>query len=302
MAIRVLISDRMHVEHLGLNKNFEIDYRPMISHEQLSEEVCKYEVLIVRSRTKVTKDIIDKGKKLRIIARPGTGLDNIDTEYATSRGIMVINSPEAMVEAVSEHTILLMLSLSRNILLAANSTASGLWQKDSLVGIELMGKKLGIVGFGRIGRRVSQLANSFGMKVSYYDIVDNIKDEEVGARKVELDQIMSESDFVSLHVPLTKDTYHLINHDRIRKMKSSSYLINTSRGSIVDEAALIEALNSGAIAGAALDVFEKEPPSIELRNAKNVILTPHIAGQTVEAQQRAASLIGEKIRNYFNTG
>jgi D-3-phosphoglycerate dehydrogenase len=300
--IRILVCDRIDLDRMNVGDNFSIDYVPGISREELLRRVKEYDVLVVRSRTRVDRDVIDAATSLKIVARPGTGLDNVDVEYAKKKGIEVVNSPEALVEAVSEHTILLMLSLCRNIVKASNSTISGKWEKEIFVGKELRGKKLGIIGLGRIGQRVASLAKAFGMSIVAYDIVTIQKDiiENLSAEILGLENLLSFSDFITIHVPLTDQTYHMINEKRLNLVKASSYIINTSRGSVIDEVALVKALHEGRIAGAALDVFETEPPSPSLRSAPNVILTPHIGGQTEEAQREAVMIIAEKIRNYFN--
>jgi D-3-phosphoglycerate dehydrogenase len=300
--IRILVCDRIDLDRMNVGDNFSIDYVPGISREELLRRVKEYDVLVVRSRTRVDRDVIDAATSLKIVARPGTGLDNVDVEYARKKGIEVVNSPEALVEAVSEHTILLMLSLCRNIVKASNSTISGKWEKEIFVGKELRGKKLGIIGLGRIGQRVASLAKAFGMSIVAYDIVTIQKDiiENLSAEILGLENLLSVSDFITIHVPLTDQTYHMINEKRLNLVKASSYIVNTSRGSVIDEVALVKALHEGRIAGAALDVFETEPPSPSLRSAPNVILTPHIGGQTEEAQREAVMIIAEKIRNYFN--
>lgn len=300
---KVLVCDRIEIGELKLGNQFVVDYKPTIEREELINSVNSYDVIVVRSRTKVDSKLIDRAKSLKLVARVGTGLDNIDVEYASKRGIAVVNSPEALVEAVCEHTMLLMLSLCRDVVDAVNSTLSGKWEKDRFYGTELKGKTLGVVGLGKIGKRVAQIARCFGMDIKVYDVITLPKDtiEMLSAEVLQLDQLLPISDFVTIHVPLTKETYHMLDEKRIRTMKRGSYLINTSRGSVIEEKALIEALQSGSLAGAALDVFESEPPSEQLRRAPNVLLTPHIAGQTKEAQRLAVSIIAEKIRNYFNT-
>lgn len=300
--MKVLVTDNMEIEYLKLDKRFTIDYRPGISREELLEMIGDYEVLVVRSRTKVDSGVIDRAKKLRLIARPGTGLDNIDLDYARSRNIVVLNSPESLVESVAEHTILLMLALARSITVADSALKQGRWIKDKLIGMELRGKNLGIIGLGKIGRRVAEIAKAIGMRISAYDVVP-IPHEvlgTIGCKIIGLDELLSSSDFVTLHVPLTEGTRHLIDSNALSIMKKGAYIVNTSRGGVIDEEALVKALNEGRIAGAALDVFENEPPDARILSAKNVILTPHIAGQTLEAQREAISLIASKITDFFS--
>jgi D-3-phosphoglycerate dehydrogenase len=256
---------------------------------------------VIRSRTKVDREVLDKASSLKLVARPGTGLDNVDVDYAKSKGVTVINSPESLVEAVSEHVILLMLALSRNLVRADESTRAGRWEKNSLVGTQLKGKVLGIVGLGRIGRRIAEIARTMGMNVLAYDVIV-IPPEVVsglGVRMVALDELFASSDYITLHVPVTEESKNMISRARLSQMKKGAYLVNTSRGGVVDEESLAWALREGRIAGAALDVFGHEPPSGAILTAPNCILTPHIGGQTEEAQSDAITVIGEKIRAFF---
>jgi D-3-phosphoglycerate dehydrogenase len=278
-----------------------VDNKPGISREELLQVAGEYEAFIVRSRTKIDREVLDKATRLRLVARPGTGLDNVDVEYAKSKGVQVVNSPESLVEAVAEHVTLLMLALSRKLVPADASTKQGKWEKNALIGKELKGKVLGIVGLGRIGRRIAEIARTLGMSVIIYDVITIPPDviEKLQCRVVNLEEVFSEADFVTLHVPMTNETRHLVDAGRLAKMKKGAFLVNTSRGGVVDEAALCAALRGGVIAGAALDVFEKEPPSGEILSAPNAILTPHIGGQTEEAQVDAITIIGEKVRAFF---
>jgi D-3-phosphoglycerate dehydrogenase / 2-oxoglutarate reductase len=298
---RILICDQIDVELLALGSGLEVDYRPTISRDGLLGSVGDYDALIVRSRTKVDREILQKGRNLKLVARPGTGLDNIDVEFAKGRGIAVLNTPFALVEAVSEHVILLMLAMARNLVSADESTKAGRWKKNELVGLQLKGKVLGIVGLGRIGRRIAEIAGAFGMKILAYDVIPIPSEvlEPLGARITSLDELFSASDFITLHVPLTAETNHMVGESKLSMMKPGSYLINTSRGGVIDEVALAKALTNGVIGGAALDVFESEPPSGPILGAPNAILTPHIGGQTSEAQSDAVREIGEKVREFF---
>jgi len=287
-----------------LGSGIEVDYRPTITKDELLSAVGGYDALIIRSRTKVDRDVIDKGSRLKLIARPGTGLDNVDVEYAKSRGIAVVNSPESLVEGVSEHVVLLMLALSRRLVFADSGTRAGRWEKSALMGRELSGKTLGIVGLGRIGRLIAEVARTLGMSVLFYDVIAIPQDvvSSLGAKVVGLDELFSTSDYITLHVPMTPETAHMVGTQRIGQMKKTAYIINTSRGGVIDEEALVSALREGRIAGAGLDVFEKEPPTGAILTAPNTILTPHIGGQTEEAQVNAITVIGEKVRNFFSTG
>ena len=299
--VKILICDELDADRLNLGGSVEVDYRPSITREDLLDSVAQYDGLVVRSRTKVDREVIDRAKRLRIVARPGTGLDNVDLSYARSKGVTVVNSPESLVEAVSEHVILLMLALSRGLVEADVSTKAGRWEKNRLVGTQLKGKTLGIVGLGRIGRRIAEIAKTMGMAVLIYDVIaipaEVISSLEV--KVVSLDELFSSSDYVTLHVPLTDETKHMVGRARFEQMKKGAFLVNTSRGGVVDEESLVLALRSGRIGGAGLDVFEKEPPSEEIRNAPRTLLTPHIGGQTEEAQADAVSVIGDKLRAFF---
>jgi D-3-phosphoglycerate dehydrogenase len=275
-----------------------VDYKPEISHEDLLKSVKNYEVIVVRSRTKITKPIIDAADKVKIIARVGVGLDNIDTKYAESKRIRVINAGEAAMNAVAELVIGDMIALARSIPRADSTMKSGKWLKKELMGIELKGKYLGIIGVGNIGRNVGRLAKGLRMNLLGYDIVPISQEyvKEVGMITTDLNTLLASSDFITCHIPINEDTNHLINSDRLALMKSSAFIINTSRGEVVDEEALLVALTAGKIAGAALDVFEIEPPgNTKLVELPNVICTPHIAAQTKEAQELASIVIAEKI-------
>jgi D-3-phosphoglycerate dehydrogenase / 2-oxoglutarate reductase len=263
--------------------------------------VGEYDALIIRSRTRVDKEVVDRGSHLKLVARPGTGLDNVDVDYAKSKGIQVVNSPESLVEAVAEHVVLLMLAMSRKLVRADVTTRDGKWEKNALVGKELKGKVLGIVGLGRIGRRIAEIARTLGMTVLIYDVIVIPPDvlERLQARVVSLDEVFSSSDYITFHVPLTPETKHMVGPGRLAQMKRGACLVNTSRGGVIDEESLAAALVDGRVGGAALDVFEKEPPTGAILGAPNTILTPHIGGQTEEAQADAIAIIGSKVRAFF---
>jgi D-3-phosphoglycerate dehydrogenase len=301
---KILICDHVEVDMLALGPGIMVDYRPTITKDELLAVVGDYEALIVRSRTKVDRDVLDRATRLRLVARPGTGLDNIDVEYAKSKGVTVMNSPESLVEGVSEHVILLMLALSRRLVEADVGTKSGKWEKNALMGRELNGKVLGVVGLGRIGRRIAEIAKTLGMSVLFYDVIAIPPEvsSALGARVVTLDELFSTSDFITLHVPMTPETAHMVGAQRLAQMKKTAFLVNTSRGGVIDEGALATALGENRIAGAALDVFEKEPPSGTILSAPNTILTPHIGSQTEEAQTNAIVVIGEKVKAFFSGG
>lgn len=275
-----------------------VDYKPEIEPDDLLTTVGESNVIIVRSRTKITKKVIDAAPSVKIIARVGVGLDNIDTEYAESKGIKVLNAAEAAMNAVSELVIGHMIALSRSIPKADDGLKKGRWLKKELVGSELRGKYLGIIGVGNIGRNVGRIAKCLRMNLIGYDIFPINQDyvREVSMIKTDLKTLLENSDFVTCHVPLTEKTKHLINSETLSYMKATSFLINTSRGEIIDEKSLFTALNEKRIAGAALDVFEVEPPTnTELLNLPNMISSPHIAAQTKEAQELASTVIAEKV-------
>ena len=296
----VLICDQVNpVLNEILEKNgLQITYEPEITPEQILEKIENFEVIIVRSRTKITKDMIEKANKCQIIARVGVGLDNIDQAAAKEKNIRVINAVEGAMNAVAELVIGLMLSLGSEIPRADREVRNGNWIKKELMGTELRGKYLGIVGLGNIGKRLGRLARALNMNIIGYDVVpiDEEFSSEVGLMKADLGTLLASSDYVSLHVPLLDSTKHLINAEKMSTMKNTSRIINTSRGGVIDEDALYEFLKDGKLGGAALDVFEVEPAtSNKLASLPNFISTPHMGAQTKEAQSLAANVIAEKI-------
>lgn len=309
LFMKVLIADEVDQECPSRLKAAGFDVKEWygISQDDLKKVISDYEILVVRSRTKVTKEIIDLGKSLKMIARVGVGLDTIDVEAAQAKGIKVINTPQMSTVAVAELTISLMLNLLRGTHKAIESMKKGLWEKKHFYGNELHGKVLGIVGFGRIGRAVAERAHAFGMKILVYDLfVDNEVLSKLGASRAgSIEALLSGSDIVTLHVTLTPETKHMINARTLSLMRRGSYLINTSRGEVVNTKDLLEAVKSGQIAGAALDVYENEPPrepwERELISLPNVIATPHIGAQTREAQVAGAIAVAENIINAFKT-
>ncbi len=296
----VLICDQVNpILNEILEKNgLQITYEPEITPEQIAEKIGNYEVVVVRSRTKITKDLIQRADKCKVIARVGVGLDNIDQEAAKEKNIRVINAVEGAMNAVAELVIGLMLSLAREIPRADREVRNGNWIKKELMGTELRGKYLGIVGLGNIGKRLGRLAKSFNMNIIGFDVmpIDEEFSKEVGLMKADLGTLLASSDYVSLHVPLLDSTKHMINAEKIATMKSTARIINTSRGGVIDEDALYEFLKDGKLGGAALDVFEVEPAtSNNLATLPNFISTPHMGAQTKEAQSLAANVIAEKI-------
>jgi len=282
-----------------LDKNgLKVTYEPEITPEQLAEKIGDYEVIVVRSRTKIVKELVEKADKCKIIARVGVGLDNIDQDTAKAKNIRVINAVEGAITAVAELVIGLMLSMAREIPRADREIRNGNWLKKEMMGSELKGKYLGIIGLGNIGKRLGRLARALNMNVIGYDAVpiDEEFSKEVGLMKSDLDTLLASSDYVSLHVPLLDSTKHMINAEKLRLMKKTAHIVNTSRGGVIDEEALYNALKGGNLAGAALDVFEAEPATgNKLTTLPNFIATPHIGAQTKEAQSLAANVIAEKI-------
>jgi len=300
--MKVLVCDPIHEDGIKILKDagFEIDISPEISYEELKGKVRNYDVLVVRSRTKVTREIIEAGEKLKVVGRAGAGIDNIDVEAAKEKGVKVLNTPEAPAIAVAELTMGLLLSLARQIPRADSSMKEGRWAKKEFRGWQLNGKTLGVVGLGHIGEKVARLAKAFGMKILITKRTPPSPEilRELEAEFVPLDELLKRSDIVSLHVPLTSQTYHMIGEREIQLMKDGAFIINTSRGAVIDEKALFKALKSGKLGGAALDVYEVEPPEdYSLMKLPNVVCTPHIGAQTVEAQRAAATLLAQKIVN-----
>lgn len=303
----ILITDAVdeYIINTLKDKGFNVDYKPGINKEDLLKTISEYDALIVRSRTKVDKDIINAGSRLRLIARAGVGLDNIDVEYAKSKGIEVINAPEGSTESAAELTIGLMIAAARLIPLQNSLIKNGDWPKGKYVGIELQDKTLGIIGFGRIGQRVSTIAKALGMDVIAYDVIDiSRKANELGVRTVSFDDLLKVSDIITIHVTLTPQSYHMIGPREFELMKNGVIIINTSRGEVIDTKALLNALNTGKIAAAALDVLEHEPPKepweLELIKHPKVIITPHIGAETKEAQRRIAEILVNKIINILS--
>ena len=296
----VLICDQVDsILNNILQKNgLQVTYEPQITKEELAQKIGNFEIIVVRSRTTITKDLIEKAIKCKIIARVGVGLDNVDAEFAKTKNIRVINAVEGAMNAVAELVIGLMLSMAREIPRADREIRAGNWIKKELMGTELAGKYLGIVGLGNIGKRLARLARALNMNIIGFDVIpiDPEFAKEVGLMKADLDTLLQSADYVSLHVPLLDSTKNLINAERISTMKKTAKIINTSRGGTVDEEALYEALKSGNLGGAALDVFDKEPAiGNKLFSLPNFIGTPHIGAQTKEAQSLAANVIAEKI-------
>ncbi len=289
---RIIISDNMEKEVVEELKSLgEVVFLP----ENLQDALKDADVLIVRSKTQVTKELIDGATNLKIIARGGVGLDNIDVKYAEERGIRVINTPGASANAVAELVIGHMLSCFRNIARANHQMKNKIWNKKNLVGREIDGKTLGIVGYGRIGSMVGKKANALGMKIIAYNPPPRHEDEIVEYVD-DFDSFLKQADVITLHTPLTENTENMINSETISKMKDGVYLINTSRGEVIDEGALYDACKSGKVAGAALDVYWAEPYEGKLLELDNVYFTPHLGASTKEAQLRIGRELVEKLK------
>ena len=296
----VLICDQVNttLKEILEKNGLKVTYEPEITPEQIAEKIGTFEVVVVRSRTKMTRELIAKADKCKIIARVGIGLDNIDQDAAKEKNIRVINAVEGAITAVAELVIGLMISMAREIPRADREIRNGNWIKKELMGSELKGKYLGIVGLGNIGKRLGRLARALNMNIIGYDVVpiDDEFSKEVGLMKADLDTLLSSADYVSFHVPLLDSTRHMINAEKLKMMKNTARIINTSRGGVIDEEALYNSLKDGSLAGAALDVFEVEPATEnKLITLPNFIATPHIGAQTKEAQLLAANIIAEKI-------
>jgi D-3-phosphoglycerate dehydrogenase len=294
--MKILVADPLHEAGIELLREAgEVKVATGLSREELLEKVKEIDALLVRSATKVTREVIENAPNLKVIGRAGVGVDNIDLPAATERGIVVVNAPEATSITVAEHTMGLILSLARRIPAANASLKAGKWEKKKFRGVELRGKILGVIGLGRIGMQVVQRAKAFEMKILAYDpyvSADAVK----GVELVDLDELLGRSDFVTLHVPINDQTRGLIGREAIQKMKPGAYLINCARGGVVDEEALLEALRSGHLAGAGLDVFEKEPPEGNpLLQEETVFVTPHLGASTEEAQRYASTIACEEV-------
>ncbi|MBR4904170.1 MAG: phosphoglycerate dehydrogenase [Selenomonadaceae bacterium] len=285
---QVLAADGIANEGIELlKKDFDVEVRDKISHEELLEAIPKFDALIVRSASKVTADVLERAANLKIIGRAGVGVDNIDVQTATERGIIVINSPDGNTIAATEHTFAMMLAVSRNIPQANQTMHGGKWDRKKFVGVELRNKTLAIIGLGKIGAGVAKRAQSFEMNVIAYDpFVSEERAKNLGVRMVELDELFKTADFITVHMPLTNKTKDMIALAQMKTMKPTVRLINCARGGIINEKDLVTALTEKIIAGAAIDVFENEPLAEDspLRTLPNIILTPHLGASTVEAQ------------------
>lgn len=304
--MKVLITDPIApiCPNLLQEAGLEVEYRPGLPPAELVALIPEYDALVVRSGTKVTEEVIAAGDRLKVIGRAGVGVDNIDLEAATERGIAVVNAPGGNTISTAEHTIALMLALARNIPQSNRSLLEGRWERSKFKGVEVYGKTLGVIGFGRIGREVARRARALGMRVVAYDpLIPASVFEAEDVESQTLEGLLKQADFVTLHVPKDPSTHHMINEETLAGCKQGVRIINCSRGGVVDEAALLRALESGHVAGAALDVFEQEPPGdAPLLRHPHVVATCHLGAATVEAQERVAEEVAREVVRYLREG
>ncbi|GIO11724.1 D-3-phosphoglycerate dehydrogenase [Cohnella xylanilytica] len=298
---KVLVSDP--ISDLGISllveaSDISIDKKTGLSEDELVAIIGEYDALLVRSQTRVTDRIMTAGKQLKVIGRAGVGVDNIDLEAATKRGIVVINAPDGNTITTCEHTFAMMMALARHIPQAYLKTVGGEWDRKSFVGVELRNKVLGVLGMGRIGSEVAARAKAFGMTVLGYDpFLTEERAEKLGVRLASVDDVVREADFITVHTPLTPETRHMIGKEQFCRIKKGVRIVNCARGGIIDEQALVEAIDAGIVAGAAFDVFEEEPPKPDhpfLKHPK-IIVTPHLGASTVEAQENVAIDVSEQL-------
>lgn len=305
-TLKILVADEISQEGIEvLSQALTVEYQPTISHDNLLETIGEYDALLVRSRTRASADVIQKGTRLKVVGRAGVGVDNIDIHAATEAGILVINSPEGNTASAAEHTVALMMALARNVAPADRSMKESKWERNKFIGSELFNKTLGVIGLGKVGGRVAQTALALGMKVIVFDpLVSQDRAAQLNMQSVGLEEIWRRSDFITIHTPKTRETTNLIGSSVLSRVKPGVRIINTARGGIIDEAALARAINEGRVAGAALDVFENEPPRSKelLELGDRVLLTPHLGASTIEAQFNVAIDLAEQIRDYLTTG
>ena len=304
--MKVLIADAINEKGIeNLKEVAEVVVDTSITPEELANTIHEYDGIVVRSRTKLTADLIKKADNMKIIARAGVGVDNIDLNAATEKGIMVVNSPESTSITVAEHTMGLLLTMARKLSIADKSVKEGKWEKKKFMGVELRNKTLGVIGMGRIGSQVVNRCKAFEMDAMAYDpyLPEEVA-KQMGVKLTDLDTVLKNADFITIHVPLTPETKHLISTEQFEIMKDSAFITNCARGGIIDEDALYDALTNNKIGGAALDVYEEEPPAEDskLFELDNIVLTPHIAASTKEAQRDAAIIVADEIIDLFKGG
>ena len=302
----ILVADEISSEGIDvLKEELDVLYQPDIKASELLEKIGDYDAVLVRSRSKITAEVIRAGKKLKIIGRAGVGVDNIDVGVATECGVIVVNSPEGNTASAAEHTVALMMSLSRMIPAADQSLKQGKWERNKFIGSELFNKTLGVIGLGKVGGRVAQAGLALGMKVIVFDpLISAERATSLHLTSVSLEEIWRNADYITVHVPKTRETTNLISGAVLSRVKPGVRIVNTSRGGVIDEAALAKAIQDGRVAGAALDVFETEPPGASplFECGDKVILTPHLGASTVEAQFNVAIDLAEQMRDYLTTG
>ena len=301
--LKVLVADPISprgIEELSRDKCLEVAVCTELREGEILKLVGDVHGIIVRSQTKITAEILNAAKRLRVVGRAGVGVDNVDVETATRRGVVVLNAPGANTVSTAEHTFSLLLGIARNISRADATLKSGVWERKRLEGVELYNKTLGVIGMGRIGSELSRRAIAFGMRVLAFDpYLSAARARGLQVELVEeINDLLSAADFITLHTPLTAETHHILNAERLKKTKSGVRIVNCARGGLIDEPALIEALQSGHVAGAALDVFETEPlpPDSPLRSVPNILLTPHLGASTAEAQESVGIEIAQSVR------
>ncbi len=303
---KVLISDKLSTAAVDIFKDrgVDVDFKVGLAKEELIEIIDQYDGLAIRSATKVTSDVLDAASNLKVIGRAGIGVDNIDVPAATAKGIVVMNTPFGNSITTAEHAIAMMLALAREIPTANTSTQDGKWEKSRFMGVEVTSKTLGIIGCGNIGGIVADRAKGLHMRVIAYDpFLSAERAEQLGVEKVELEELLPRADFISLHTPLTDQTRNILSADAINRTKPGVRIINCARGGLIDEAALKVALESGHVAGAALDVFEEEPAKNNvLFGTENLIATPHLGAATQEAQENVALQVAEQMADFLLTG
>jgi D-3-phosphoglycerate dehydrogenase len=303
--MKVLVSDSLSEEGITkLQEHFTVDVSTGLSEDELVEKIRDYDALLIRSGTQVTKKVIDAAEKLKIIGRAGVGVDNIDIEAATRKGVIVVNAPEGNMLSAAEHTIGMMMGLARNIPQANASLKSRKWERKKFMGVEVNGKTLGVIGLGRIGAEVSKRAQGLDMNILAYDpFITEERAQELGVKLASVKEIAERSDFITVHTPLTKETRNIIDSDEFAVMKDGVRLINCARGGIINEEALADALENGKVAGAAFDVFVNEPPfDSRFLEFENVIVTPHLGASTEEAQVNVAVSVADEIITVLQGG
>jgi D-3-phosphoglycerate dehydrogenase / 2-oxoglutarate reductase len=298
--MRVLVTEPLAERGLSLlREEFQVDVRPELAGGTLTEAIVPYDALVIRSQTRVDAAVLAAGAKLKVVARAGIGLDNVDVDEATRRGVMVVNAPQSNVLSAAEHTMALILALSRNLPQAHAALTSGVWDRERFQGVELHGKTLGIIGLGRVGTMVAQRALAFGMRIIAYDpYVSRQRARQVAVEMVpDLTALLVQADFITVHLPFTAETEGLIGERELGLMKEGARIVNTARGGIVQEKALVKSLEEGRLAGVALDVFDEEPVTEHpLFGRENVVVTPHLGAATQEAQDKAGTAIAEMVR------